>query len=294
MTDLIVVTGATGVIGRELVAQLVAAGQRVRALVRDPAKAAFDASVEVVQGDLQRPESLDIVFAGAAKAFVVVNGEDIANLEINAYDAARRAGIGHIVKVSALEAFQDHMAGEPHAAMHRRGEEYLRNTDVAWTMLRPGFFASNLHTTFLRATPTGAAVYVPAADGSEAPIDPADIAATGVAVLTSGGHEGKVYDLTGPRLLTYAEMTQRLSAATGVDVQYVDTTEAEAQARFLADGYPPEFGEFVLRHYAGVRAGEIIVTGAVADVLGRPAKTFDDYVRRNTFALKAFLTRLAS
>ncbi|PXW98855.1 SDR family oxidoreductase [Mycolicibacterium moriokaense] len=294
MTDLIVVTGATGVIGSELIAQLVAAEQRVRALVRNPAKTAFDASVEVVQGDLQRPETLDIVFAGAAKAFVAVNGEDIANLEINAYDAARRAGIGHIVKVSALEAFQDHMAGETHAAMHRRGEEYLRSVGVAWTMLRPGFFASNLQTMFLRATPTGAAVYVPAGGGREAPIDPTDIAATGVAVLTSGGHEGKVYDLTGPHLLTYAEMTDGLSAATGVDVEYVDVTEAEARAKFLADGYPPEYGEFVLRHYAGVRAGEMIVTGAVADVLGRPAQTFEGYIRRNTGALKAFLTRLAS
>ena len=94
MADLILVTGATGEIGRELIPQLVVAGQQVRALVRDPGRADFDSVVEVVRADLQHPDTLDAAFAGVQKAFVLVNGPDIAALEGNAFDAARRAGVG--------------------------------------------------------------------------------------------------------------------------------------------------------------------------------------------------------
>lgn len=89
MADLILVTGATGEIGRELIPQLVAAGQPVRALVRDPVRADFDPAVEVVLADLRHPETLDAAFAGMQKSFVLVNGPDIAALEANAFDASR-------------------------------------------------------------------------------------------------------------------------------------------------------------------------------------------------------------
>ena len=141
--------------------ELVAAGQQVRALVRDPGRAEFDPVVEVVRDDLQHPDTLDAAFAGVQKAFVLVNGPDIAALEGNAFDAARRAGVEHIVKMSALEAFQEHMSGTVTARAHQESERRLRQTGVAWTMLRPAFFASNFHTYFLRKSSAGAAMFLP-------------------------------------------------------------------------------------------------------------------------------------
>jgi uncharacterized protein YbjT (DUF2867 family) len=294
MDELIAVTGATGTIGRHVVQQLLDAGQRVRAVVRDPASANFDSAVEVAYADLAEPHTLDAVFAGATKAFVLANGPTIDVLEANAFDAAHRAGAGHIVKLSALEAFAPHMVGDPHAEMHQRSEAHLKNLGVAWTMLRPSFFASNLQAVFLRRTATGAAVYLPTGDGREAPIDPADIAAAAVTVLTAGGHQGKIYELTGPELLTLPEMTRKLSAVTGVPVEHVNLTDAQVRERFRADGYPPEFSDFVLRHAAGVRAGAVHLTSGVTELLGRPAATFDDYLRRNSLALKASVQELVS
>lgn len=97
--ELILVLGATGTIGSEVVKQLVEAGQSVRALVRDPAKAKLPSAVEIVVADLSKPETLGPAFAGVAKAFVASNGQDIAALEANAFDAAERAGVKHIAKL---------------------------------------------------------------------------------------------------------------------------------------------------------------------------------------------------
>jgi uncharacterized protein YbjT (DUF2867 family) len=289
MAGLILVTGATGIVGGELVPQLVAAGQRVRVLVRDPAKADWGPTVEVVQADLERPDTLAEVFAGVKKAVMSVNGPDIALLEGNCLAAARQAGVEHIVKLSALEAFQSHMDGTVHARAHVVGEERLRKLGVPWTMVRPGFFASNLHLYFLRQTATGGALYLPTGDGEELPIDPRDIAAVALMVLTTDGHQGKVYDLSGPQRLSYAEMAQKITAATGVSVEHVNVTEDDARARFLADGFPPEFVDFVLAHFAGVKAGKMTYAAGVPDLLRRPAATFDDWLGRNSATVKEFL-----
>jgi uncharacterized protein YbjT (DUF2867 family) len=289
MTGLTLVTGATGVVGRELVPQLVTAGQRVRVLVRDRAKADFGPAVEVVHADLERPGTLSAAFADVEKVVTSVNGPDIALLEANAFEAARRAEVRQIVKVSALEAFQSHMDGTAHARAHVIGEERLRQLGVTWTMVRPGFFTSNLHLYFMRPTASGAALYLPTGEGEELPIDPRDIAAVVVRVLTSEGHEGKVYSLSGPQRLSYAEMAQKITAATGVPVEHVDVTKDDARTRFLADGFPPEFVDFVLAHFAGVKAGKMTLAAGISDLLGRPAATFDDWLTRNSLSIKQFL-----
>ena len=144
---MILVTGATGPVGSEVVKQLVEAGQKVRALVRDPAKAKFDKAVEVVVGDLTKPETLKAAFAGIDKAFVLVNGPELDRLEANAFDAAKRAGVKHIVKMSGgIEGDRksDVMAGTVLLKWHRDSEQRLRELGINWTILRPGVFASNV------------------------------------------------------------------------------------------------------------------------------------------------------
>jgi uncharacterized protein YbjT (DUF2867 family) len=277
MSEVIVVTGATGTIGRELLPRLSAVGAQIRALVRDPSGARFDPAVEVVTADLASPDSLRDAFTGATKAFVLANGPDLGDLEVNAFQAAAHAGVGHIVKLSALEAFQRHMADTVHGQAHRRSERHLEELGVSWTMLRPGFFASNMLNTFLRPTPTGGAYFLPTGQGREAPIDPGDIAAAAVHVLTTDGHEGQVYELTGPQLLTVADMGRLMTAATGVPIEHVDLTEAEARTRFLAEGFPPPFADFVLAHTAAVKSGAMVLTDGIPTLLGRAATTFADY-----------------
>jgi uncharacterized protein YbjT (DUF2867 family) len=282
-TSLILVTGATGTVGRETVKQLVEGGHNVRALTRDPAKAKFDKAVEVVTGDLSKPETLADAFAGADEVFVIANYPDLEKLEANAFDAARKAGVAHVVKLSAQESFQAHLAGTAYAQTHINCERRLRESGLSWTMLRPGSFSSNV---LLFLNREKDAMFLPAGGGKEAPIHPGDIAAVAVKALTTPGQVGKIYDLTGPELLSYAEMAEKMSAVTGRRIRYVDVTEEEARAQLLAAGFPPPLADGVLSHYAGVKAGQICLASGVRDALGREALTFDEWLRDKAAALR--------
>ncbi len=130
-----------------------------------------------------------------------------------------------------------------------------------------------------KRTPTG--------NGKDPPLDPRDIAAVAVKALTTPGHEGKVYELTGPELLSFSEMLQKMAAVTGKPLKYVDVTEATAREGMLASGVPPALADSMLRYFAGVKAGKIYPpTATVAELLGRPARTFDEWVRDHVAELR--------
>jgi uncharacterized protein YbjT (DUF2867 family) len=290
---LLLVTGATGAVGSEVVRQLVEAGQRVRALVRDPTKAAkLGQTVELVQGDLAKPETLETAFAGVEKAFVLAPTPPIPaipehpQLEANAYNAAKQAGTKHIVKVSGSGCIvADFMVNTPFAKWHLESEERLRAIGVAWTILRPGFFSSNLINK-LGIMPRGG-LFLPTGDGKEAPIDLRDIAAVAVKVLTTPGHEGKIYELTGPELLSFSVVVQKVAAVTGRPLRFVDVPEEAWRKEMLDAGAPLSVVESVGGYFAGVRAGRLPVTSTVADLLGRPARTFEQWAKANVEALLA-------
>jgi uncharacterized protein YbjT (DUF2867 family) len=283
-TPLILVTGATGTVGKEVVKQLVAGRQRVRALVRAPAKAAqFGNAVEIVQGDLAKPKTLAAAFADVDKAFVLANGPELATLEANAFDAARRAGVTYIVKLSGRHVDADFMAGTALAQGHNESERRLRTLGVAWTILRPGLFASNV--LMWRIKEQGG-LFLPVGDGKDTPTDPRDIAAVAVKVLSTPGHEGKVYEPTGPEQLSYAEMVQKVAVAIDKPLQFVDVPEATAHKGMLAAGVAPAQATSLLRYFAGVKAGQAYPpTPTVAELLGRPARSFDEWLRDNIVAL---------
>jgi uncharacterized protein YbjT (DUF2867 family) len=287
MPSLITVIGATGTVGRELVGRLIAAGHRVRAVTREPDKAAalFGQAVEVVAADLGQAETLTAAFANAERAFVLANGLGIA-LEEVAVAAARKAGVAHIVKVSAQQVEFPEVANAPLGRAHLHSEEVLRESGTAWTILRPSYFSSNLALPFIFNRLEGKIV-LPAGNGRETPIDPRDIAAVAAKVLTTPGHAGKTYVLTGPELLSQSEMMARASAILKRPLAYVDEDEQMARSRYLAVGIPPGFAESLLGHFAAIRAGRAYVTTTVADIAGRPAHPFDDWVRDNAAALKA-------
>lgn len=286
MSSLILVLGGTGTVGSEVVSQLVAMGKEVRVLTRDPARAArFGGAVAVVQADLEEPDSLGPAFADVEKAFVLSNGPAIT-LEGNAFAAAKIAGVKHIVRLSAQELDFPELAATPLAQAHLQAEAGLRASGIPWTFLRPSSFASNLLVPFLFDRREGAAV-LPAGDGKEAPIDPRDIAASAVRALTTQGHEGKTYVLTGPELLGQSEMMARASAILGRALKFVDINEAAARDRFAGAGVPAPFVDSLLGHFAAVRAGRAFVTSTVAELTGRPARRFDDWVRDHAGLLGA-------
>lgn len=286
MSSSILVVGATGTVGSHVVAQLLDQGERVRILVRDPARAAkFGDRVDVVVGDLEKPETLGRAFSGIGKAFVLSNGRAIAS-EGNAFDAASRAGVRHVVRMSAQELEFPELAATPLGQMHLHADEMLRGSGVPWTLIRPGWFASNMLVPFLFDRQEGAAI-LPAGDGKESPIDPRDIAASAAAALTTPGHEGRTYVVTGPELLSQSEMMARASAILGRPLKFVDASEAEWSGRLVEAGVPLPFVESLLGHFTAIRAGRATVTSTVAELTGRPARRFDDWVRDHAALLAA-------
>jgi (4-alkanoyl-5-oxo-2,5-dihydrofuran-3-yl)methyl phosphate reductase len=282
---MILVTGATGTIGSEVVKQLIEAGEKVRVLVRDPAKAAkFGGRVEVAQGDLEKPETLGPAFAGVDKAFVLAMGTDLAKLEGNAFEAAKKAGVKHVVKLSAMGA--DIEPGITLGRWHRESEEKLKATGVAWTILRPGNFASNALGWVGSIKGQGAA-FQPTGEGKVAPIDPRDIAAVAVKVLTSPGHEGQAYTITGPEALSGAEQVAAISAAIGKPLRFIDVPEAAAREGMLKAGMPEGYVGPVLELMALIKAGYAgTVTPTVEQLLGRKPRSFSEWARDNAAAFQ--------
>jgi uncharacterized protein YbjT (DUF2867 family) len=277
---LILVTGATGTVGSELVKQLAETGQRVRALVRDPKKAErFPKAVEFVHGDLADPATLAPAFAGVDNVFVVVPaGPMLPALEANAFEAATQEGVGHIVKLSARHVDADFMARTPLAQWHRDSEQRLRSLGIPWTILRPGTFASNVLSWLDRKNN---AIFLPVGDGRDSFVDPRDIAAVAVALLTLPGQDGRIYEISGSEWLSFAQVAQKISELTGKKAIYHDIPEETAKQGMLAVGMPVPLVESMLSFYvAGIRNGKMYApTSTIRDVLGRPARSFDEWVR---------------
>jgi uncharacterized protein YbjT (DUF2867 family) len=282
---MILVTGATGNVGGELLELLLDEGHRVRVLVRDPGKrAAIDARAEVAIGDLERPDTLAPAFAGIERAFVMCARGDLATMAGNAAEAARAAGIRHVVFLSSMAI--DHEIETPIGRWHRDAEAKIAASGAAWTMLRPGGFASNT----LRWAGTikaRGAVFEATGAGKTAPIDPLDIAAVAAKALTSAGHEGQVYTLTGPEALSAAEQVAIIGAAIGRRLEFVDVSPDAASRELAKAGMPERMIAALLAAWALVRAGHgTRVTTTVEQLLGRPARTFAAWAERHADAFR--------
>lgn len=282
---LILVTGATGTVGSEVVRQLVEKGERVRVLTRDPARAAkFGRSVEVVKGDLGKLETLTPAFTGADKVFVLSNYPSVALFEGNAFAAAKAAGVKRIVKLSGRHTNADFFSGTAVAKSHNESEQRLQSLGIPWTILRPGSFASNFLMFFDREN---GGIFAPMGEGKDSFIDPLDIGACAVALLTTPGHDGRIYEITGAEDLSYAQCAEKISAAAGKAIVYRNIPEDTLQQGLLAAGIPAPIAESFLAFFSGVRSGKIFPpTSAVADLLGRRPRSFDEWARDNAAAFQ--------
>jgi len=280
---MILVTGATGLNGSELVRRLSAKGIPSRALVRNPAKAQPLASlpnVEVVEGDMARPDSLTDALQGVERAMLISSSDQtMVEVQSSFIDAARRAGVQHIVKLSGIIPELD--SPFRFARMHAEIEKRLEASGVAYTHLRAGEFMPS----YFRQVPSIVArgvMALPMADARIASIDIGDIAKVAIAVLTTSGHEGKTYPLTGPESLTMAEIAAKLSAAIGKPVRYVDVPPEDARQARLAAGMPPYLAEGLDELFAERRKGkESTVWPTIQEVFGWAPTRFDEFATRN-------------
>lgn len=273
---MILVLGATGTVGREVVARLVAASERVRAFVRNPGRAAFAENVEVVKGDLSEPETLLPALDGADAAFVLTTGPDALTHDTAIATALQQAGPRRVVKLSSIAAQPP--VDNSYSASHAEGERVVREASREWTVLRPAGFMSNV----LQWTPMinlSGEVSMPFGEIPRALIDPRDIAETAVCALTSPGHSSRTYALTGPEALTAAEQVKRVSAAIGRPVRLVSATRQEARVAMVGNGMDPTLADGMLASLSDpdpARGGIPLPT--VGQITGHPARTFDDWL----------------
>jgi uncharacterized protein YbjT (DUF2867 family) len=268
---MILVFGATGNVGSAALRDLAGTGAEVRAFCRDPARLG-DAieHVEVVQGDLDRPETIEPAWDGVDKVLLAASGDHLVDNEATVIDQAAQAGVGHVVLLSS-EGVTHGVASGP---FHKPGEDRLRASDVPWTILRGVEFMTNSlrWRDEIRARGTFSE---PTGTGRRAMVDPADIGAVAARVLTSSGHEGRIYTLTGPESLAAADYARAQAAATGREIRHTDISEDDYAQFFLRMGVPPTAVDSVVRFYTLVRSGTFdYVTADVEQILGRPPTTF--------------------
>ena len=275
---MIVVTGATGNAGSEVVRALTARGGRVRAFVRDPGKARhkLGENVELAVGDFADPRSVRAALEGA-DALLLSCADDPRRVgwEMAAIDTAVAAGVRRIVKLSAATA----EPGSPVAFWdwHGQVEGHLRACGAGWDILRSGWYMSNLLAAASRVAAEGR-LYAPAGEARIAMIDPRDVGEAAAAALTSPGHEGQTYLLTGPRAITYAEVAAALSAATGSRVEFVDVPGDAAYQAMIHDGMPGFVAEQIVAMFGRLRQGAAAqVSPAVEMLTGRAPRDFASF-----------------
>jgi uncharacterized protein YbjT (DUF2867 family) len=283
---MILVTGSTGLIGSEVLRRLSQAGVPARAFTRDLKKAHKMPGVTWVAGDLGKPETLPAAFDGAKTLFLLTHYlEDMVELQHNAIAAARAAGVSHVVKVSAFAATGHSRA--PIGRWHYHVEQELQASGLAWTILRPHHFMQNLLAQAEYVINEGV-IYSASGDGKIPYVDGRDVGAAAAATLTTPGHAGKTYVLTGSEAISYRQAAETIGAVIGKPVRFVDESPDQARARRVREGLPPAVIESALAIAAYQRAGgkTVTITSTIADLTGRPPRTVDEFVREHASAFR--------
>lgn len=270
----VTVLGATGTVGTALLTALADRGVRPRAVVR-PGSVRGLAGADTVEGDLTRPESLPL--AGTRSLFLLTPlhpAQDV--LQRGIVDAARKAGVEHVVKLSALRAGPN--AGCAIHRQHGLAEVALAESGLRHTIVRPNGFMQNMRQWLPGITGRGV-IALPVGDARVSWVDARDVAAVAAAALTEPGRDGAVLEVTGPRALDYPTVAGYFSRELGTEVRFVDVSPDAAFDAMTAAGMPPWAVQARLELYATYRAGEAErVTDTVSEVTGRPARPLDGVI----------------
>ncbi|WP_055694335.1 NAD(P)H-binding protein [Streptomyces prasinopilosus] len=272
----ILVTGATGTVGRQVVAELLARGHAVRALTREPSRASLPADVEVVRGDLTEPYGMAQALEGVTGLHLITFGDAFFTpLETGPriLELARAAGVRRVT------------------VLHGGGETPLEDAvradgGVDWTVLMPVEFMANA-LEWADGIAAADEVREPFVSRLSAMVHEGDIGAVAAVALTEEGHGGREYVITGPEVLTVGDKVAAIAAARGRDIALVELSEEEAVARWRAAGHSEEVIGFLLHVYGNTPEAGRTVTGTVEEVTGRPARSFARWAAEHADAFKA-------
>jgi uncharacterized protein YbjT (DUF2867 family) len=282
----VLVTGATGRPGSHVIRAFVAHGEPVRALVREPAKRdALESmpGVDVAVGDMLSPHTLTAALDGIQRVLVISNaGPAMLETQCTFIDAAVSAGVAHIVKFSGKEAANGFDSSRFRSSRsHDQIERYLVASAEHWTVLLPSQFMQ----VFFEEVPSIVAdgeIRLPLGDTTLAPVDLHDVAQVAYAVLTTDGHHGKRYEMTGPEALTMGNIASAISDAVGSNVRYVDVTSAEKRTEWIRSGYPPERADAFLQLFEErKRLGRSNVNLTTHEQFGVDPTTFAAFATRH-------------
>jgi len=281
---MILITGATGLVGATLVHEFQAHKERIRILTRDSKNAERfkdDPYVEVVVGDMQKPDALSDVLLGVDKAVLISSADPLAMAEtqIAFIDAAQKAGVKHLIKLSCLHP--DKNSPALFLRMHAEIEKRLKNSSIDWTLIRPAHFMQ-MYLMNAQTISEQNAIFMPMGSAHVAPIALEDLAKVFYKVLTTEGHERKIYELSGPESLTLDDIAKQFSRVLGRTINYVNITPEQLGEQLTAFGMPAQLIEAINELYGERRQdSEAEVLLGTHRAFGIKPTTFSEFVIRN-------------
>jgi uncharacterized protein YbjT (DUF2867 family) len=276
---MLLVTGATGNVGAEVVRALIDSGEQVRALTRSGSSPTLPAGVEAVAGDLNRPESLAPALAGVRGTFLLPGYDDMDGT----LAAMRAAGVERVVLLSGSSAGTGDTTNAVTAYM-MRSEAAVTQSGVPWTILRPFGFMSNA-LRWRAQLQEGDVIREPFADVAVAVVDPHDIGAVAASALRTAQHEGRIYVLSGPQALRPADRVRILGAALGRELRFEAQSDAEARTQMSAQ-MPAAYVDAFFDFYVDGNLDESQVQPTVEEVLGRAPHSFEDWAAAHADAFR--------
>lgn len=273
----VLVTGATGNVGRHVVDRLARAGAKVRAFTRRPGEAAFPDGVEVIGGDLSRPDTVAPALDGVERMYLFPQAyltpwpESFADViqTTELVELARKAGVRRLVMLGSSDPDFSGVGGL---------EQAVRESGLEWTILRPGEFAVNKLDYWAPSIRAAGVVRAAYADAQGTPIHEVDIAEVATAALLEDGHTGKHYELTGPEVLTVHEQVAAIAKGIGRPIRFEELTHEQAREELLGHGMPAEvIDELILAYPEGYADYTPPVSPAFQEVTGRPGRTLAEW-----------------
>ena len=297
MVDTILVTGATGTVGSEVIKQLISSPHtsnlNIKAAVRslgeeERGKRSLAERVKPVQIDYNKPDTIEEAFKDVDRLFLLTPFQsNMVELSANLVHMAKKIGdVKHIVKLSVMGADADlRITG---GRLHRQAEKIIEESGISYTFLRPNFFMQNFINFFSQTIKEQGAFYVPAGDGKVSFVDVRDIAAVAVqALLNESKHGQKAYNITGPDDISYAQAAEILSNEIGRKTKYVDISEDQAREAMKAIGMDEWFINSMMELFSITRVGYASdISSAIEEVTGKKPITFSKFAKDYSSAFK--------
>jgi uncharacterized protein YbjT (DUF2867 family) len=276
----LLITGATGNVGRPLVSELLAAGASVRALTRNPEAVNLPDGVDVVAGDLADPDCVSDALNGVTAMFV--NPAAVGRSAARLLELADQRGVGRLVLLSSGAIRdgddQDGNHSDPLAAWHKGIEAAVTASGLEWTVLRSEEFAVNVIQQWAAQVRYSGAVREAYGGATNAVIDERDVAAVAAKTLLRDDDVGRIYRLTGPQSMSRTGMVAVIAAVLGRDVRFEEVPPEAALEAMVSNGLAQPIAESVLKMRAGMVGHEAFVSSAVDELTGKPARSFDKWV----------------